>query len=74
MLQNAEAGGFDQCCAEYSLFHPSHQASLCLLNGNRSVAQHANLIDRTMPEDDPDRLDAARAVTEMVLGLRIRHA
>jgi cytochrome c553 len=29
------------------------------LIGGKSVAQLANLIDRTMPEDDPDRLDAA---------------
>lgn len=29
------------------------------LIGDKSVAQLANLIDRTMPEDDPDRLDAA---------------
>jgi cytochrome c553 len=31
------------------------------LVGDKSVAQLANLIDRTMPEDDPDALDAADA-------------
>ena len=29
------------------------------LLGGKSVGQLANLIDRTMPEDDPDKLDAA---------------
>src|SRR5260221_532117 len=32
-----------------------------LLTGNKPLAELAKLIDKTMPEDDPDKLDAAQS-------------
>lgn len=57
--QTGEAIYKDMCARCHGAAGEGTKKAPTPLIGDRSVAQLATVIDRTMPEDDPDKLDAA---------------
>jgi hypothetical protein len=57
--QTGEAIYKDQCARCHGAAGEGTKKAPAPLVGDRSVPQLATVIDRTMPEDDPDKLDAA---------------